>query len=201
MNQDPRKRENRGFTWWCTTSLQTQLDWAPNASQSLPNTTRIPFLRFHELSVKSESESHKPTLIFSFALVSTKAALFSLASFSPLAASTWRLCEHWHRSVPSSNKPKETKYDWWSNSMRTLVHRLWWRIRMRRDPPRRRKITFRPYDDARNVTHTTEVDNLVIYNLYHIERAPWCNWVYEDITMDTNGILWVDGWIFVLNMQ
>ena len=42
----------------------------------------------------------------------------------------------------------------------------------REDPPRRRKITFRPYDDARNVTHTTEVDNLVIYNLYHIERAP-----------------------------
>lgn len=42
----------------------------------------------------------------------------------------------------------------------------------RDDPPGRRKITFRPYDDARNVAHTTKVDNLVVYNLYHIKRTP-----------------------------
>jgi len=195
-----RKRGQRSKKFYMTMhDFVTDSAWLGAARFSISskhNSNTLPEW-VHQPKFRSKNESHKPTLMFSFALVSTKAALFSFASLSPLAASTWRLYIDQYHVRKKSNSREIFKRDFCSS---ILVEKLDMESKERDDPPGRRKITFRPYDDARNVAHTTKVDNLVVYNLYHIKRTPWRDWIYKDIAMDTNGILWVNGWIFILDV-
>lgn len=64
--------------------------------------------------------------------------------------------------------------------------------------PSGRKIDFGAYDNARNVEDTTEGDDLVIYNLDHVEGTPGSDGIYEDVAVDPNSILRIYGRIFVL---
>jgi hypothetical protein len=51
------------------------------------------------------------------------------------------------------------------------------------------QITFGANDDARDVRNTTKIDDLVVYDLYHLERVPGGNRVDQYIAMYTDSVL------------
>ena len=63
------------------------------------------------------------------------------------------------------------------------------------------KVRLRADDNARNLLNSTKVDNLVVYDLYHIERIPRCDGVHKDEAMDADGMLGVEYRVFVLEIE
>jgi len=115
-----RKRGQRSKKFYMTMhDFVTDSAWLSAARFSISskhNSNTLPEW-VHQPKFRSKNESHKPTLMFSFALVSTKAALFSFASLSPLAASTWRLYIDQYHVRKKSNSREIFKF----------VHQFWWR--------------------------------------------------------------------------
>jgi len=61
------------------------------------------------------------------------------------------------------------------------------------------EIAFRTNNNARNICEPTKVENLVVHDLYHVERVSGGDRIDQYIAMYTNYMLWVDGGIFILN--
>lgn len=63
------------------------------------------------------------------------------------------------------------------------------------------KIRLGTDDNAGNLLNSTEVDDLVMYDLNHIEGIPRGDGVHEDEAMDTNSMLGVQYRILVLKIE
>jgi hypothetical protein len=62
-------------------------------------------------------------------------------------------------------------------------------LKKRKTYVRYRQITLGSNYDAGDFGHTTKVDNLVVYDLDHVERVFGCYGVYEYVAVDSDGIL------------
>lgn len=63
------------------------------------------------------------------------------------------------------------------------------------------KVCFRADDNTRNLLDTTEIDDLVVYYLDHVERISGGDGVHQDEAMDTNSVLRIQNRIFVLKIE
>lgn len=60
------------------------------------------------------------------------------------------------------------------------------------------EVRLRADDDAGNLLDSTKVDDLVVYDLDHVERIPRGDGIHEDEAMDTDSMLGVENRVFVL---
>ena len=60
------------------------------------------------------------------------------------------------------------------------------------------QVEFGAYYYTRDGVHPAEVDDLVIYDVHHIERLVVCDRVHEDVAMDADGMLGIENRVLVL---
>lgn len=123
--------------------------------------------------VKIHRRMNLQILASSLALVSTQAAWFCFAKFSPSFDWTWRLGLRW-------------------TSGRIYI----WRA----DPPGL-QIHFWTDDDAWNMLFPTKINYFVINNLYHVEGISGVDRVDENISMDSNNVFRAEERVFILEIK
>lgn len=111
--------------------------------------------------------------MFSFALDSRKAALFASANFCPSRESTCRLRKKKRQVSPHAA----------GHGRADLLLQ---------------EITFGADNDTGQICEAAKVYNLIVDDLDHVEGVAGGDGVDEDVAMDADGVLGVEGGVFVL---
>ena len=61
------------------------------------------------------------------------------------------------------------------------------------------EITFLTHNDTWYLCQATKVYNLIVHDLDHVERIPRGDGVYEDVAVNTDGVLRVERGVLVLD--
>ena len=81
---------------------------------------------------------------------------------------------------------------------RTVAGELWRGKKIRRGSIPGLQVDFGTDYYTRDGVHAAEVDDLVIYDVHHIERLVVCDRVHEDVAMDADSMLGIENRVLVL---